>query len=149
MSVKKDYKAHEQKRVDTMTERQLITRYGKMSDLQKIKALYEVLKRTVGKHDRLMQLIEQDYPEFTIVDINDVESEWVVFRENEDHGHNHEYITFTQPSSFGAGVIPYLFVSKPSPMRVHNETVQHSTERAREYWNELMKEGWRLEEKKS
>jgi len=144
MSVEDRCKAHEQDRVNTMTERQLITRYGKMTDLKKIKALFEVL-RTRNNHDRLQRLIEQDHPEFTIVPFTTVATEWVVFRENENHGFNHEYITFTQPACFGAGVTPYLLVSKASPMRVHNETVQHSTQSARQLWAHLMKEGWRQE----
>ena len=142
MSVK-DYKAHEQKRVNTMTERQLITRYGKMTDLKKIKPLLEVL-RSCNTHDRLRQLIEQDHPELTIVNIGDVKNEWVVFRENEEHGFNHEYITFTQPMVDNRAT-QYLLVSKASPMRVHNETVQHSTQNARQLWAHLMKEGWRQE----
>ena len=75
----------------------------------------------------------------------DVKNEWVVFRENEDHGFNHEYITFTQPLIVAEGVTPYLLVSKASPMRVHNETVQYSTQSARQLWAHLMKEGWRQE----
>jgi len=75
----------------------------------------------------------------------DVKNEWVVFRENEDHGFNHEYITFTQPLIVAEGVTPYLLVSKASPMRVHNETVQYSTQSARQLWAHLMVEGWRQE----
>ena len=147
MSVKDRLKKHEKNRVDTMTEQQLITRYGKMSDMQKIEALYGVLKHRNGQHDRLQQLIEQDYPQFTSVDIADVANEWVVFRENEEHGFNHEYITFTQPSAFGEGVTPYLLVSEASPMRVPNTSVQHSTDSARQLWDKLMKDGWRREVK--
>ena len=146
MSVKESYRKHEQKRVDSMTEKELLTRYGKMTDMQKIEALHDVLKNSSGTgNDMLQTLIEQDYPQFTSVDIADVENEWVLFRENEEHGHNHEYITFTQPSAFADGVTPYLLVSEPSPMRVPNETVQHSTKSSRQLWDELIQDGWRLE----
>jgi hypothetical protein len=133
-------------RVQQMTDRQLSTRYGKMSDKKKIEAFYSVLKDE-KRNDVLQQRIAQDYPEFASVDIADVANEWVVFRENEEHGFNHEYITFTQPAAFGNGVTPYLLVSEPSPMRIPNESVQHSTESARELWDSLMKDGWRIESK--
>ena len=141
--IKDRLKKHEQKRVDTMTERQLITRYGKMTDMQKIESLYDVLKSHSVRHPMLQQLIEQDHPQFTATWIR--ANEWVVFRENEDHGFNHEYITFTRPSAFGNGVTPYLLVSEASPMRVPNLSVQHSTDSARQLWDSLMSEGWRLE----
>jgi len=146
---RKKYIEHEKKRVQNMTDDILETRYGRMKDPEKIRAFHQVLTET-KRNEYLRRRIERDHPKMglkqtKLSDIADVKNEWVVFRENPEHGFNHEYITFTLPAAFGEGVTPYLLVSKASPMRVHNETVQHSTDIARQLWDKLMKDGWRLE----
>jgi len=52
-------KQHEQDRVASMTDRQLSTRYGKMSKPEKITCFYEELKKQ-GRNDLLQTRIAQD-----------------------------------------------------------------------------------------
>ena len=139
MSLKSDYYDHELNRVETMSEDQLYTRYGKMSDMRKIEAFHKVLMDS-NLYPSLQMTIEGDHPHLVVR--RGVPQEWVLFREVPEHGHNHEYVTFVLPE----GVENYLLVSGPSPMRVPKETVQYAIEDARVMWDRLIKEGWRLEE---
>jgi len=144
MSVTSRILEHEKNRVKGMQDGQLDTRYGKMNNREKIEAFHQALKDE-NRNERLRKRIESDYPEMALGDAKvEHENEWVLFRENENHGFNHEYITFTQ-TKCSAGLLPCLLVSEPSPMRVHADTVQHSTESARQLWDQLIKDGWRLE----
>ena len=115
-----------------------------MNNREKIEAFHQALKDE-NRNERLRKRIESDHPEMALGDAKvEHENEWVLFRENENHGFNHEYITFTQTR---LDLIPCLLVSEPSPMRVHTDTVRHSTESARQLWDQLIKDGWRLESK--
>ncbi len=144
MSVTSRILEHEKNRVKGMHDRQLDTRYGKMNNREKIEAFHQALKDE-NRNERLRKRIESDHPEMALGDAKiEHENEWVLFRENENHGYNHEYITFTQTR---LDLIPCLLVSEPSPMRVHTDTVRHSTESARQLWDQLIKDGWRLESK--
>ena len=141
MSLKSDYYDHELNRVQSMTENQLYTRYGKMSDTRKIEALHKVLMDT-NLYPSLQMTIEGDHPHLTPP--SGKSQEWMLFREVPEQwgGQNHEYVTFVLPE----GVENYLLVSGPSPIRVPKETVQYAIEDARVMWDRLIKEGWRLEE---
>jgi hypothetical protein len=128
---------HEIDRVSKMSDRQLSTRYGKMSDKKKIEAFYSVLKDE-KRNDVLQQRIGQDYPELVHTVVDQHSKVHIIVHPAHDDGME---VCFSEIRNEKNGPAVSVIITFADGKR-QTETVED----ARIIWDKHMNTGWRLKD---
>lgn len=147
-------KEHEQERVRTMTDEQLVTRYGKMTKGDKIKAFYDELQLQNRAWSLRKQIAEEWEFEGGVSDdrwflVNDEKKTWYSFRlEGKWSGCESVEICTADELMFRSKDPPPPEDDCWQPVKHSNDSlVVWMKEEARSMWNVLVSEGYKPRQK--